>query len=368
MQVLRSALITTAIPLVAAAFAALVGLGVVRGLTPVHVAVGAALLTVLPIAGLRATFGGQPWSTVGAVWVWPLCVLAGLPGYFPGEVGGAIATGLAVLAAPGGSAMAEQAARFANRMSGPIKAMPSGEKPPPEADRSVECPPAATLLEGDQVALPYEGKGHSMVVPVDFGGVELPMLFDTGASVTTLDSASLKKLGVRIPADAPEITLRTANGERTSKIVLLDRVWVGGMAVDGVTIGLCEECADDRTAGLLGLNVSGQFLVTVDTASKEVIFQARAGGGDRLIDVSPWLKVQATARVYPDTRVEVDVEGANRSTRPIMQAEVGITCGEDHFRTKLKDIPPGQTGHAEVSLPRGSNCEKYKVSLEHAKW
>lgn len=368
MQVLRSALITLAVPLVAAAFAALVGLGVVRGLTPFHVAIGAALLTMLPIAGLRSFLGGQPWSTVGAVWIWPICVLAGLPGYFPGEVGGAIATGLAVLAAPGGSAMAEQAAKFANRVSEPIKAMPAGEKPPPEADRGVECPPAAALLEGDQVALPYEGKGHSMVVPVDFGGTELPMLFDTGASVTTLDSASLKKLGVRIPADAPEITLRTANGERTSKIVLLDQVWVGGMPVRGVTVGLCEECADERTAGLLGLNVSGQFLVTVDTASKEVIFQARQGGGDRLIDISPWLKVQATARVYPDTRVEVVVEGTNRATRPVMSAEIGITCGDDHFRTKLTDIAPGTTGQAEVSLPRGTDCNQYKVSLEHARW
>ena len=42
-------------------------------------------------------------------------------------------------------------------------------------------------------------------------------------------------------------------------------------------------------AGLLGLNVSGQFLVTVDTARKEVVFQARgfaagdSGGSAKLL-------------------------------------------------------------------------------------
>lgn len=369
MSALRTALIVLALPLVGAAFAALVGLGVVRGLTPVHVAFAAVAVTGLPITGLRQVLGARPWSTVAAMWAWPALLLIGLPGYFPGEVGGAIGTGLAVLAAPGGIDAAHQAAALARKVTDPVHVGPIGKSPPPEAKAVDEkCPPASTVVDGDQVALPYEGKGHSMVVPVDFGDVELPMLFDTGASVTTLDSASLRKIGVRVPADAPEITLHTANGERTAKIVVVDRLWIGGMPVDGVTVGVCEECADERTSGLLGLNVSGQFLVTVDTQRKEVVFQARTGTGDRLIDVSPWLHVQANARLYPDTRIEVDVDAQNRSARVVKSAEVGILCADQHFSATLTDVPAGGTGSTTVSLPRGSDCEHYKVSLDHARW
>ena len=39
-------------------------------------------------------------------------------------------------------------------------------------------------MAGDQVALPYEGQGHSLAIPVQFGDLELPMLFDTGATVS----------------------------------------------------------------------------------------------------------------------------------------------------------------------------------------
>lgn len=364
---MRALLLLCAVPLAAAAFAALVGLGVVRGLGGPQVAAVATALVALPILGLRAVFGGEGWGTVAASWAWPALLLLGLPGYFPGELRGAVATGLSVLAAPGGSEAAVGAARFAEALSDSLDAAPAGTLPPPEAERAtVECPPSAPL-EGDAVALPYEGRGHSMIVPVDFGGVELPMLFDTGASLTTLDSASLRKIGVRVPADAPSINLRTANGERTARVVTVDRVWVGGMPVDDVTVGVCEECADDKTAGLLGLNVSGQFLVTVDTVRKEVVFQAR-DGGERLVDISPWLKISATARVYPDGRVEVEVHGENRASRPIAEATVGIACGEDHFTARLSDIPARSEGLSLVSLPRGTDCEGYQVTLEKARW
>ena len=180
--------------------------------------------------------------------------------------------------------------------------------------------------------------------------------------------ASLAKIGVRVPADAPEITLRTANGERTAKLVLVPDVWVGGLHVEGVTIGICEECSDERTKGLLGLNVSSQFLVTVDTVRKEVVFQARDGDGERLIDVSPWLRVSARATIYPDTRVEVEVTGDSLAPRPIDEAVVGLACGEDRFVARLTDIPPGGTATTVVNLPRGTDCASYKVTLDSARW
>ncbi len=352
-----------------AAVAALTGLGVVRDLSALHVGLVAALVTVLPIAGLWSLFGRTPPALAAAMVLWPGLLLAGLPGYFPGEVPGAMSTGFSVFASPGGRDFSRSAAQLGQRVGQPMARAPQGDTPAPDAERKVpECVPSAVAATGDQAALPYEGSGHSMAIPVQFGDVELPMLFDTGASVTTLDRASLAKIGVRVPADAPEITLRTANGERTAKLVLVPDVWVGGLHVEGVTIGICEECSDERTKGLLGLNVSSQFLVTVDTVRKEVVFQARDGDGERLIDVSPWLRVSARATIYPDTRVEVEVTGDSLAPRPIDEAVVGLACGEDRFVARLTDIPPGGTATTVVNLPRGTDCASYKVTLDSARW
>ena len=353
----------------ATAVCALIGLGVIRNLAPLHVALAGALLPTLPIVGIWALGGRRPWAAVVGLWVWTAILLGGLPGYFPGEVPGAIASGMAVVAAPAGVSASRYAARFASRLAEPVARAPEGDVPAPEATRTAPvCPPAALAATGDQVALPYEGKGHSLAIPVLFGDVELQMLFDTGATVTTLGRADLRRIGVPLPSDAPQITLRTANGERTARLVLVPRIWVGGLEVDGVTVGVCEECVDDQTAGLLGLNVSGQFLVTLDTARKEVVFQVRDSAPDRVVDIAPWMDVRATATLFPDERVEVLVEAENRADRTVTEARVGIHCGPDSFEVKLTDIGAHDVGTSRTSLPRGTRCDTYKVSLDAAKW
>jgi clan AA aspartic protease (TIGR02281 family) len=365
-KALAAAFAATALIPVLYATAALVGLGLLRQLPPVQVVLSAAALVVLPVAGLRAALGPGAWSLGASGWVWGGLLVLGLPGYFPGEMKEAVGAGVAVFAAPAGADATARAARLARAVNVPSA---EGTPPVPEGERATEpCTPARAALSADQVALPYEGQGHSLAVPVQFGETELTMLFDTGATVTTLSRAGLARLGIRVPDDAPEITLRTANGERAARLVLVPRVWVGGLPVDGVTVGVCDECEDERTAGLLGLNVSGQFLVTVDTARKEVIFQARQGAQDRVVDVGPWLKVKATARVWPDERVEVEVSADNRSSRPVTEAQVGIHCGSESFVARLRDLVPRSVGTTTLRLPAGTNCEAYTVSLDHAAW
>ncbi|MSQ00308.1 MAG: hypothetical protein EXR71_00270 [Myxococcales bacterium] len=350
----------------ALALAVFVGLGAVRSLSPVQIALAACGLVVLPIAGMVLAAGRQPWSVGAAMVLWPLALSVILPGYFPGEIRGALGVGLGILASFGGAEFTAEAARFGRDLELPES---DGSAPLPEAERATHpCRSVATALASDQVALPYEGQGHSMAVPVQFGETELTMLFDTGATVTTLSQRGLARLGITVPRDAPEITLRTANGERTTRLVLVPRVWVGGLPVDGVTVGVCDECEDDKTAGLLGLNVSGQFLVTVDTARQEVVFQGRQGRQDRVVDIGPWLKVRATAKVWPDGRVEVEVTGHNGAARAVDEAEIGIHCAKDNFVARLADIAPGTEATVSTRLPAGADCDTYSVTLDHAWW
>lgn len=356
------------VPLSIAA-AALIGLGLVRSAAPGVVAMSTALLLGLPMLGIAATAGRGPGATVAALWVWPLALLMGLPSYFPGEVPDAIISGFATFGAPGGRDAAATLGLFGKSVAGAVDAFPQGKAPPPLAGPpELVCPPASIVTNGDQVALPYEGEGHSLTIPVQFGETEFPMLFDTGASLSTLSNKALRTLGIAVPADAPEVTLRTANGPRSARLVLVPQVWIGGFGVSGVTVGVCDECADHDTRGLLGLNVSGQFLVTLDTARKEVVLQQRPGSSDRLVDIGPWLDVEAKAAIYPDERVEVTVTGTNRATRTIATATVGVTCGDQTFVVTLADVGAGATRSEVASLPRGTVCDAYHVTLDGATW
>jgi clan AA aspartic protease (TIGR02281 family) len=248
----------------------------------------------------------------------------------------------------------------------------------PAAPASPAAPQAETLpsapartLEGDAVVLPYEGSGHSLALPVEAGDLDLSMLFDTGATLTTMNRATLRRLGVPIPADAPVLELRTANGPAKAPVVLVPRLWVGGVEVSGVTVGVCEPCADDEVVGLLGLNVTGRFLVTLDTARKEVSFAPRAGAEDRLLDVGPWLALDANLRAWPDGRVKAEIHANNNAPRAITAAEVALTCADDATRRWVKPlgaIGAGEYATREVALEGAEDCATWKVALASARW
>ena len=360
---------------VGACLATWVGLGVLRGLPGPEIVGLAVAITGIPIAGIWALGGQRLSGLVAGMWAWPALLLFAVPGYFPGELDPAMSTGLSLLASPAGAGAARATAdkladKLADRVAQLASAAPrlDGVAPLPDAEVATrECPPAMVLGD-DQVALPYEGQGHSMIIPVQFGDSELPMLFDTGASFTTLDSRTLKALGLRVAADAPVVTLHTANGDRTARLVMAPTVWVGGLPVEGVTIALCEECADGRVRGLLGLNVSGQFLVTIDTAGQQVLFQPRAGKPDRVADVQPWLDTRATVTLFNDGRAEAEATATNRADRPVVDAVVGVHCGKEHRTIALGTIPAGETVSAKARLPRDAPCETYTVTLDRARW
>lgn len=356
------------------AVATIMGLGLLRQAPLAAVALASIGVVVLPCMGIAAMAGRRlEGSALGTI-LWPTLLMAGLPLYFPGERQQALAAGLGFLAAPWGPEASMRVAQEGERLGALLgEEVIAGEPPPPMAEviNAPALPPSKVRDQGDDVALPYEGRGRTVRVQVGFEhgeSLELPMLFDTGATYTTLNGASLDQLGVKVPQDAPEITLQTAAGPRQAKVVLLDRVWLGGFSVDGVVIAVCEECADDNARGLLGLNVSGQFLVTVDPERHEVVLKPRTGRPDRQLDVVHWVEVQATATAWSDGRVSVEVAGNSKVDRPIAEVLVGIHCQGEDYRATLSHIPPFGVTSTKVALPRGTQCEEYRISLDEARW
>lgn len=370
------------IPGLAVALGALLGLGVIREVPGPAAAIAAVFVGLLPAMGLGALGGGRvrPEPVALGLLLWPLMLLAGLPLYFPGERAEAISTGFGLAASPWGPERSRAAAEWGQSVAALLGEEPSVRPPPPPAQvLEVERPqpiasPALALSTDhpeDEIALPYEGEGRSLVIPVTFEGeasAELTMLYDTGATYTTLSEDALDKLDVRVPRDAPEITVRTANGERQSRLVLLDRVWLGGFEVEGVTVAVCEECAGEDSAGLLGLNVTSRFTVTVDPGRRELVLKPRDGADDRKLDVGQWLDIAGTATAWSDGRVIVDVEVANKAPRGVAEVTVGVHCLEKSFSATLRELAPGEEAEERVSLPRGTDCSEYRLDLQSAHW
>lgn len=352
----------------ALAYAAMLGLGLHRH-APAWVISFSATVLVFGPPLVSATLAWRGRVPVFALFVgtWSLGLLSAMPVYFPGERRQAVVTGMSLVG--GGEAWEGVAQAVADSLPNEPK-VASPEVP--EAPLVVEpsLPPAAPL-DDHQIALPYEGAGRRLSLPVVFGhgsrSVEREMMLDTGATYTTLPLSVLRDLGAEPSADAPTITLHTANGEREAQVVLLDTVWLGDLAVHGVAVATCEACASSDTVGLLGLNVTGNFNITIDADRREVVLSQRASDNRRL-DVSPFAELAANLSRYPGGRMEVEVDLTNHARRDVVAASAEIRCGDRSFEVDLPAVGALSAATVRRRLPEHAPCDRYQVALLSARW
>jgi predicted aspartyl protease len=369
-----SVVLLAGLALVALASLALAGLASLRQPDPVTAATGTFLLVCLPVLGIASIFPRRKAGLLVAIVLWPIVLLIGLPLYFPGERVAAVSAGLSLLGLSVGLPLPSAGVQALSRGIDGLLAEPHAERPPVEANSLALAmiPPPDKPLSEDEVALPYEGRGHTLQIPVTLEGpgkqsIEVNMLFDTGATYTTLDRATVEGLGYRIGSDAPTISSATANGEIEAPLFILSRLWLGGMEVEAATVAICDLCAYESSQGLLGLNVSSRFLVTLDTARQEMVLKPRAERSHTL-DVTPWLKLEARTLSWPNGRMDLDLTGTNRSDRVIRSADVEVACGEKSWRVPLNGVEPRGQAHSSVQLPGGGGCDALLMNLAAASW
>ncbi len=366
----------TAALLLAVAALALAGVAALRQPSPLAVSLATSLLLILPVLGLASLFEQKRVGLLVGAHSWPILLLIGLPLYFPEERGVAINTGLTLLGLPFGEPLSKERRLALSQALDEILVEPRSARPSPTAAEAREVvPPPSRIQEGeDQVALPYEGAGHSLLIPVALEGpqgqqIEFDMLFDTGATYTTLDRRTLALAGYQPQPDAPEIAFHTAKGESSAKLVIVDRLWLGGFDASGVTIAICEACAaSEEHAGLLGLNVSSRFLITLDTARKEMILEPRQDDHRAHLDVRPWLELDGRGTTWPDGRTEVRISGTNLADRVLQKAIVEIECAERRYEAELAGLGSGETRLAQVSIPPRADCNPFSIDLAHGQW
>jgi hypothetical protein len=388
-MVVRILLLLCACHLLVLAAALLTGAATLQGSTAAGV-LASILLLLPPLAG--AAFLPQRHLALPiTIAAWSLATLISASALLPYPAASAVNAGLGLIGGPC-SGPGELAFTILPDLSGnqAIQASSDGcpeptptptpaPAPAPESESESGSASAATpapssgvdplQIQPTDIVIDYTLEGGSIIVPVTFEGpggrAEFPMIFDTGATLTTLNAASLSELGLVVGPDAPEITTHTAAGLRTSRLTLASGVEVGRSRVEPVSISVCEPCAADEARGLLGLNVSGRFLMTIDTLEERLILRPRSGGETK--DVSAWVELDAAAVQASGGPVEVTLRVRNRSERDIARVSAKITCERDYFG-EVRAIRSGAEASKLVMLPSGADCSSYTISIHEAAW
>jgi hypothetical protein len=376
-----------AAPLVAVAVSALTGLGLLQNIPAQHALLAGLCIAILPALGLAALFGDNSLMRAVALWLWSLGLLIALPSYFPEQREPATRAGLILfsmpLSAESGDKVVETGLDFL-RLFGPeppaiLRASPSLAEAPPRPSPKPNATAKSEKAVGDSAAtrpsatrISYEGDGRSIRIAIHADGPEfgedLDLVFDTGATLTTLNRRTLEILGIPVPRDAPTVIVHTASGEMEASLVLVDAFWLGNEVVEWVTVAVCEPCAANEVVGLLGLNISSHFRVSIDHDANEIEFVARKGRRNRKIDIQPWLNLEAMLSRWEDGRVEVSVTIENQAPRDISSTVLEFTCATEKFTVRLDPIEAHGTLTVPTSLPWGSQCEQFEIHPVAANW
>jgi hypothetical protein len=263
-------------------------------------------------------------------------------------------------------------------------ATPSAAAPSPSADASALAPtPArdAGGADGDAgdataVQVHFERRGGAMVVPVLLAGpelqVEAKLLFDTGASLTTIDHATLGRLGLYVTAADPTVTMQTANGPVARTITVIDGLAVGAARVSGgLTVAICDACAQQDLVGLLGTNFTRHFRVAIDHEAGLLVLSPRPTPTDRLDDIRPFISLTDVRGVQRGGSLAVSLAVRNRSPRELRGVRVRAEPdgrAEGAFGGTVSVVPPRGVAALKLVGDLTAPIRHFEVRLEAAAW
>lgn len=261
---------------------------------------------------------------------------------------------------------------LADRLDPPHDGAAAPATPPiPQVDR---------VAPDDGIAVPFSAAGNAILMDVELvgpaGRLTLPYLFDTGASFTTVNSETAAKLGLAVPEDAPTLQFNTASGPRESRMVYLPALRLGGVELTGLLVSVCDGCANDRSQGLLGLNVMREFLVEMDYQAERMhlIPRPRQGKANRAYDIGPavQIEVEGSPEIWLG-RIRWVLLVRNRSTVALESVvpAVHFSDGQKMLGEPIARIEPGGTGRSLVEgKTRAEDHAKlgFTLSLAEAFW
>ena len=268
-----------------------------------------------------------------------------------------------------------QAMARAGRSSAEAQQDGPQRRAPTEAESSSSEATTASTAPSGVVRVGFERRGQAIIVPVRLSGAEgsvtAKMLFDTGATFSTLKRGLLRKLGAGIGTATTKTA--TANGVVNRRLSVIDGVSVGAAAVKGgLTVAVCEACAMGGTAGLLGLNFSRHFVVTIDHDAGELLLKPRRVQNPQLFDVKPFVSLSDARSERRGKQMRIRFTVVNRSPRPLRQVHV-IAHIRDPGRirrqrpqTVVDYVPARSKRLAVMTMPAPPKATTFTLEIQQA--
>jgi hypothetical protein len=231
---------------------------------------------------------------------------------------------------------------------------------------------------GGEVRVAFERHEGALLVPVRLQGraveeLGAKMIFDTGASLTTLNEATLRRLGVQVGPANPTVEMRTANGVVRRPLAIIEGLRLGEAAPlrGGLTVAVCDPCAQGEVVGLLGLNVSGQFRVTLEAEAGQLLLSLKPDR-NRLTDIQPWVEIRGARGLWRGPLLTVDATIENRAPRPLRNLRIAavVRSGTREGRIFGELASVAAQGSAPVHLQGlpPITAGSFQLRLEQADW
>lgn len=193
------------------------------------------------------------------------------------------------------------------------------------------------------VQLKFERSDSSILVETKIQGQDAYLIFDTGASITSLNTGFVQKIGKLPPPDAPTARVSTANGQTMVRFGLLDNLTLGDRIHSGVSFMTCDACPFGMRngrpiVGLLGLNVLNRYRYSIDESTGTIELQAISNFSNRMRDVQPWLRIAGgRGEPAPKLKTQVSFEVQNLARRTVREVVFRVDCSSGESVT-LKPI------------------------------
>lgn len=224
-----------------------------------------------------------------------------------------------------------------------------GERKAPNRHR----PARRDVKPAGVAAIRFERRGSAIVVPARItgpaGSIQVKMVFDTGATFTTLSRATLQRLGV--PDGGATMQFSTANGVVRRRIAVVHGIAIGDAAVDRLlTVSECDTCAGGGVEGLLGLNFSRHFVTSVDHDEGRLVLQPKRVADPDTFDASPFIRLVGVRSTQRGD--ELQATFVLRNDSPVALQDVVLsTRTKSAPKTTIDLIAPGAERQAQLSIP-----------------
>lgn len=133
-------------------------------------------------------------------------------------------------------------------------------------------PAPATSDRSGVVEIPFDPDTHSIQTQVTVGSITVPMIVDTGATLTTIPTAVAQRLGL-LAGKTQRVKIETASGTVEGQIVRLPEIRIGELRIQNARAVVHDLPGGLAGSGLLGLNVLGRLDLQIDSRRHRLILR-----------------------------------------------------------------------------------------------